>query len=60
MQIARANDLLKPEEINLKDPNGLGNITRKELSIRVYNHYQIQNQNEEAGSNEAGIKDAAI
>jgi hypothetical protein len=62
MQIARAADLLKPEEINLKDPNGLGNISRRQLADRVYNYYQSQKQkqNEEAGSNEAGTENTAI
>jgi len=62
MQIARAANLLSPDEINLKDPNGLGNISRRQLADRVYNYYQSQKQkqNEEAGSNEAGIEDATI
>jgi hypothetical protein len=62
MQIARAAELVSPDEINLRDANGLGNITRKELSIRVYNHYQNQKQTqyEEAGSNDAGTENTAI
>jgi len=62
MQIARAADLLKPEEINLKDPNGFGKISRRQLADRVYNYYQKQKatQNEEAGSNKAGTENTAI
>ena len=59
MQIARAADLVSPDEINLRDANGLGNITRKELSIRVYNHYQKEKQNE-ASQDQAGTENAAI
>jgi hypothetical protein len=57
MQIARAADLLSPDEINLKDPNGFGNISRRQLADRVYNYYQSQKQkqNEEAGTENTAI-----
>jgi hypothetical protein len=62
MQIARAADLLSPDEINLKDPNGFGNISRRQLADRVYNYYQSQKQkqNEEAGSNDARTENTTI
>jgi len=62
MSLARAADLVSPDEINLKDANGLGNITRKELAIRVYNHYHQNKQEttDEAANDEAGTENATI
>jgi hypothetical protein len=51
MAIARAADLVAQDEINLADSNGLGIISRAELSLRVFNYYHSQN-NTNAGQNE--------
>jgi hypothetical protein len=51
MAIARAADLVAQDEINLADNNGLGIISRAELSLRVFNYYHSQN-NTNAGQNE--------